>query len=119
MTMSIRRYPRIKTNTVAELIDLTGNGEQKRFHVTELGQGGCLLRGGGLLGVGRVAVFELHFPAGKLRLISRVLYEYHGRDTFYLGVAFEGVEDEPPKILQDYIDAMLPHAASWLPKKAG
>jgi hypothetical protein len=115
--MSIRQYPRIHTDLVAELPDVTGNGGHRQLSVKELGQGGALLRGDARLGNGRVVVLVVHFPKGKLRLIARVLYEYPAREGFSSGVLFEGIEENPPQLLVDYIDAMLSTAAIWLPRE--
>lgn len=113
--MSIRRYPRIRTDLVAELADVTGNGEDRYVRVRELGQGGALIHGEAKLQSGRVVVLVIHFPKGKVRMIAQALYGYPAKKGFANGMLFESAEAETPALLLDYIDTMLPTNAIFLP----
>jgi hypothetical protein len=112
--MSIRKFPRISTDLSAIVVTNNGAKEVYPIKIAQLSQGGAVLEGDMLLGLGRAVTLEGEFSWGDLKVLCRVLHEYLQGDKFYVGVRFSHGDDGPPQCLKGYINDNLPESVRGL-----
>lgn len=108
-----RRYPRIKSQHVVHISNVTFSDKSHYAIARELGAGGCLVQSAESLGIGRVLFFEIVVGMKTMRVIGKVLYEWpEGGNSMLSGIEFISLFTDDLDYLTQFVSDHMPSATA-------